>query len=183
MGLGHFAEAGVRAEVLPVKTHEDAHDAATAARVEAASMVYFSGGKPAYLAEVLAGTPLFDAIVRALDRGAVYAGCSAGAMVASRSRDPSKGAGTSWRVGLGLVPHVSFGVHWDRVRRLPGLTWWMTSRLPEGTWFLGLDEHTAIVGDGERWEVVGLGEVVARRDGASRIHRPGDRFETLQASR
>lgn len=178
MGLDHYAEAGIAAEVVPVKTHTDAHDPDHVARVEAASMVYLSGGKPAYLAEVLAGSPLLDAIGRALDRGSVYAGCSAGAMVASRARDPSKGAGTSWRFGLGLVPHASFGVHWDRVRKLPGLTWWMSSRLPEGAWFLGIDEHTAIVGDGERWEVVGLGKVVARHDGESATYGPGDRFET-----
>jgi len=184
MGLEHYAEAGVPAELVPVKRHEDAHDPAYVDRVEAASMIYFSGGKPAYLAEVLAGSPLFDAIGRALDRGAVYAGCSAGAMVASRARDPSKGAGTSWRFGLGLVPHVSFGVHWDRVRKLPGLTWWMSSRLPDGAWFVGIDEHTAIVGDGERWEVVGLGQVVTRRDGETATLGPGERFETpAQASR
>jgi len=184
MGLAHYAESGVPAEVVPVKTHADAHDAGFAARVEAASMIYFSGGKPAHLAEALAGTPLLAAIERALDRGAVYAGCSAGAMVASRAHDPSKGAGTSWRFGLGFVPHASFGVHWDRVRKLPGLTWWMTSRLPDGSWFVGIDEHTAIVGDGERWEVVGLGQVVTRRSGQTAMYGPGDRFQTPpQASR
>jgi cyanophycinase len=177
MGLGHFAEVRVPAEVLPVKTRDDAMREDLAARAEAASMIYVSGGKPAYLAEVLAGSTLFRAIGRALDRGAVYAGCSAGAMVASRARDDGKGPGTAWRFGLGLVPTASFGVHWDRARKIPGLAWWMTTRIPDGTWFVGIDERTAIVGDGTSWEVVGRGRVTVRRGRESSAIAAGDRFE------
>jgi hypothetical protein len=60
----------------------------------------------------------------------------------------------------------------------------MSSRLPDGSWFVGIDEHTAIVGDGERWEVTGLGQVVTRRDGETATYAAGERFETpAQASR
>ena len=178
MGLGHFAESGVPAEVLPVRRRDDAMREDLAARVEAASMVYFSGGKPSYLAGVLAGTPLFQAIGRALARGAVYTGCSAGAMVASRARDDGKGPGSSWRFGLGLVPHASFGVHWDRARKVPGLAWWTTTRIPDDTWFVGIDERTAIIGDGEAWEVVGRGRVAVRRGHETASFGAGERFAT-----
>jgi cyanophycinase len=175
MGLAHYAEAMIRAAVLPVKTREDALDEVVAARAEAASMVYFSGGKPAHLANILRDSPLFAAILRALERGAVYAGCSAGAMVASRTRE---GGGTSWLAGLGLIPHVSFGVHWDRVRRIPGAAWFSSARQPAGTWFVGIDERTAILGDGIRWEVHGLGQVSVRRDGETVTYEVGETFTT-----
>lgn len=175
-GIAHYAEAGVLAEHVVVKTREDALRDDVAARAEQASLIYFSGGKPQHLADVLRDTPLLAAIVRAMDRGAVYAGCSAGAMVASRAREDGKGS--SWLFGLGLVPDVSFGVHWDRMRKIPGLAWWMTSRVPDHTWFVGIDEHTSILGDGQRWEVAGLGEVTVRHGDATTVHTAGEGFST-----
>jgi len=178
MGLAHYRDDGVPAAVVPIKTPEDARRDEFIAGVEAASMVYFSGGKPSRLAGVLGDSPLLAAIHRALDRGAVYAGCSAGAMVASRVRDAGGRRGTSWLFGLGLVPHVSFGVHWDRAARIPGAQWWMTSRLPDDTWFVGIDEKTAILGDGVRWSVHGRGRVTLRGPGEDAMYRAGERFET-----
>ena len=93
MGLDHYAEVDLPAEALPVKRREDSFREDLAERVERASLVYFSGGKPQHLADVLRDTPLLDAILRAMDRGAVWAGCSAGAMVVSRSRDGARGTG------------------------------------------------------------------------------------------
>jgi cyanophycinase len=176
MGLAHYRVSGVPAEVLPVKTRADANDDGLAARAGAASMIYFSGGKPRHLADVLRGTPLLASILGAVDRGAVYAGCSAGAMVASRSRE--EGGGVSWLAGLGLIPHVSFGVHWDRVRRYPGASWFAAARMPAGSTFVGIDERTAILGDGARWEVHGLGSVQVRRDGADDSYGAGATFTT-----
>jgi cyanophycinase len=176
MGLDHYAEVDLRAEVLPVKRRDDAFREELAERVEAASVVYFSGGKPQHLADVLRDTPLLDAILRAMDRGAVWAGCSAGAMVVSRARDGARGS--SWLFGLGLVAHASFGVHWDRAAKIPGLAWWMTSRLPDATWFVGIAERTAILGDGGRWEVFGRGEVDVRGPDRRETFGAGQRFTT-----
>ncbi len=178
MGLDHYADAGVTAEVLPVKVREDAFRDDVAARLERASMIYFSGGKPSKLADVLRDSPVLAAIRRSIDRGAVYAGCSAGAMVASRERNAEGRGGTSWLFGLGLVPHVSFGVHWDRAARIPGVQWWLTSRLPEDTWFVGIDERTAILGDGERWTVHGFRGVTIRHDGELGRVETGESFAT-----
>jgi cyanophycinase-like exopeptidase len=141
-------------------------------------MIYFSGGKPTRLAEVMRESPLLEAILGAMARGAVWAGCSAGAMVVSRERDAGGRRGTSWLFGLGLVPHASFGVHWDRAARIPGVQWWMTSRLPEDTWFVGIDERTAILGDGEAWTVHGTGSVTVRGPAAGASYRDGERFTT-----
>jgi cyanophycinase len=176
MGLDHYAEAGVTAEVVPVKVREDAEREDWTDRAERGSMIYFSGGKPQHLADVLRDSPLLAAILRAMDRGAIWAGCSAGAMVVSRSRDGNRGS--SWLFGLGLVPHVSFGVHWDRAAKIPGLAWWMTSRLPDDTWFVGIDEKTAIVGDGIEWEVFGGRGIEVRGPGDRTTYRAGQRFTT-----
>lgn len=184
MALGHYRSMGVTAEILPVKVRDDAQREDLAARAEAASMVFFSGGKPQHLAEVLEGTPLWTSILTALDRGAVYAGCSAGAMVASQAqtdRALRHGMGSGWLFGLGLVPGVSFGVHWDRTRWIPGARPFTTSRLAPGAWFVGIDERTAILGDGITWEVHGRGGVSVHHEGAGQVYRSGQRFEAGDA--
>ena len=178
MGLDHFAASGVPAALVPVKVRDDALRIDLVDQVARASMIYFSGGKPSRLADILRDTPMLSVIRRAIDRGAVYAGCSAGAMVASRERNAEGRRGTAWLFGLGLVPHVSFGVHWDRAARVPGVQWWLTSRVPDDTWFVGIDERTAILGDGARWSVHGLRTVTVRHGGELTAYGVGETFST-----
>jgi cyanophycinase-like exopeptidase len=152
MGLEHYATSGIEARMVPVKTREDAELEEHARALEGASMIFFSGGKPQHLATTIAGTRLWSAMER--------------------------GVRTGWVYGLGLVPHVSFGVHWDKVKVIPGLRSVVMSRIPKGSWFVGLDERTAILGDGHRWRVFGLGGVMVRHVGGTEIHRAGATFET-----
>jgi cyanophycinase len=164
-----------------VKTREDAELEEHARALQGISMVFFSGGKPQHLAATIHGTRLWDALEDALDRGAVFAGCSAGALIASQSREQRRASGvrTGWVFGLGLVPHVSFGVHWDKVKVIPGLRSVVMSRIPPGSWFVGIDEQTAILGDGHLWRVFGVGEVTVRHAGGNRDPRGGASFETM----
>ncbi len=180
MGLEHYGSFGVDARLVDVRTRADAERAERAAELEGAAMVFFSGGKPQHLAATIHGTRLWDALTRALDDGAVFAGCSAGALIASqrRERGRSNDARTGWTFGLGLVPHVSFGVHWDKLKVIPGLRTLVMSRIPRRSWFVGLDERTAILGDGGSWRVFGEGAAMVRHAGATAVFRSGDAFRT-----
>jgi cyanophycinase len=177
MGLEHYASMGVEAEVVPMRTRDDAELGANARAIEDAGMVFFSGGSPRYLADAVGGTGFWSALEARLDAGAVYAGCSAGAMVAGRRPERRPRVGASWVAGLGLVPAGSFGVHWNRARFIPGMRALMTSGVRAG-WFVGIDERTAILGDGADWRVYGLGSVSLRLDGTTRTFRSGDGFST-----
>ena len=55
-GLEHYAGLGIPAEVLPLKTREDAHRDDLVRRLDDASIVFFSGGNPARLAGLLRDT-------------------------------------------------------------------------------------------------------------------------------
>ena len=175
MALAHYAELGLPARVVDVKTRDDCAEPGWINAIDGASMVFFSGGNPVHLGRILDGTPLLDAIHRALARGAVYAGCSAGAMVAG-----ARAAGSTRRgfrsVGLGLIEHVRFGVHWNRVPSLPGVKRFMTAGLAADDTFVGIDEMTAIAGDGVRWRAFGSGQVEVRRAGESEFFRAGEEF-------
>jgi cyanophycinase len=175
MAAEHYAGLALPARLLGLKVRADAHKPDLVAAVDEASMVFFSGGNPMYLHDTLDGTPMLDAIARAVGRGAVFAGCSAGAMVAGARA--VRAGGPSFRsVGLGLVPHVRFGVHWNRVPGLPGLKRFMVAGIERTDSFVGIDEMTAIVGDGVNWRVFGLGNVEVRRMGKRTHFRPGDEF-------
>ncbi len=175
MAADHYASLGLPARLLELKARADTENPELIAAVDEASMVFFSGGNPMYLHDTLDGTPLLDAITRALGRGAVFAGCSAGAMVASTRA--ARAGGPSFRsVGLGLVPHVRFGVHWNRVPGIPGLKRFMVAGIERTDSFVGIDEMTAIAGDGVSWRVFGLGSVELRRSGKRTRFSSGDEF-------
>ncbi len=180
MGLEHYGSTGMEARLVDVRTRADAERPERAAELEDAAMVFFSGGKPQHLASTIHGTRLWESLTLALDGGAVFAGCSAGALIASqrRERRGSNDAKAGWAFGLGLVPHVSFGVHWDKLKVIPGLRTFVMGRVPKRSWFVGLDERTAILGDGEAWKVFGEGGVTVRHAGATAVFRPSEAFGT-----
>lgn len=174
MALEHYAGLGLEARVVALKTREDAVRPDVVGAIEGASMLFFSGGNPAYLASTLDGTPFLEAMLRALDDGAVFAGCSAGAMVAGARVAGARKPGFR-SAGLGLVAHARFGVHWNRVPALPGVKRFMTAG-SDADAFVGIDEMTAIAGDGVRWRVFGTGRAEVRTGGDPVFFSAGDEF-------
>ncbi len=158
MGLQHYQELGVTAEIVPIRTREDAEDPATVDRLAHASLVFFSGGNPAYLSATLAGTAFWAGVLDGLDHGLAYGGCSAGIQcLGERALDSTvRPFGPDvWKPGLGLFRGVWFGPHWDALDRyVPGLSDLIRGSVPTGELLLAIDENTAVVGDGERWKVM-----------------------------
>ncbi|MDP9342595.1 MAG: Type 1 glutamine amidotransferase-like domain-containing protein [Actinomycetota bacterium] len=162
LGLAHLEEGGISSEVLPLKVREDAERPELVEKVIRSSVVYFSGGNPAHLAETLEGTPFWNAILDGLDRGLAYAGCSAGiACLGDVAPDSTSNDPTSahfWRPGLGLFPKLYFGPHWDALDvHVPGLRASIVAAIPHDCRLLAIDEDTAVVGDGTDWHIFGKG--------------------------
>lgn len=180
MGLEHYARLGVEARVLPVKSREDAERADVVATVDRASLIFFSGGNPWYLATVLAGTPLWERIVERLDAGLAYAGCSAGVacLTAMTFDSDTQDFEKVFKPGLGLIPQTVFAPHWDMVDSwIPGARAAITSATPPGGVLVGLDEDTAMVGDGSSWRVEGRQGIHVYRSGAWTRHDAEDTFD------
>lgn len=175
MGVDHYEQMGLEARPVALKTREDASRPEVLAALAGVSMFFFSGGNPLHLARVLDGSPALEAVKTGLGTGAVYAGCSAGAMVAG-ARATGRGP-AFWRVGLGLLPNLRFGVHWNRMPGfLPGLKEFLIAGGARGQDFIGIDESTAILGDGETWRVFGQGGVDVRSRGARARYAAGRGF-------
>ena len=114
-GMAHYERLGIPVRVSPLRTREDAERPDVVAMLDDASLVFFSGGNPWYLATILLGTPFWVRLQERLQDGLAYAGCSAGVAslgeVAPDSSARSLRDEELWRPGLRMFPKVYFGKH------------------------------------------------------------------------
>jgi cyanophycinase len=180
-GLEHFASLDLRAELVPLRTREDADREDIVSRLDDASLVFFSGGNPARLAAALAGSRFWDRLRERMRDGLPYAGCSAGvAVLNARTFDSdTEDFANVWKPGLGHVRRTLFAPHWDMVEMwIPGAHDFILGSVDAGDTFIGLDEDTAMVGDGRSWNVMGRQQIHVRDGGGDwRSFGPGDAFE------
>lgn len=177
MGADHFAALGCEVEQVLIRERIDAEDDAYAQALGEADLIYFSGGKPGHLRSVLAGSPAWRAVLEANARGAVIAGCSAGAMVLCASILGSRrrrliARPFSWQPGLGVVPRAAVLPHYDRFPE-PFMAFFAL-QAPHGVSVLGIDEQTALVGRDQSWQVRGRSQVTVWRGRHRERHRAGD---------
>jgi cyanophycinase len=175
MGIEHFSRLGAEVEAVLVRDQADAADRAHAQALGEADLIYFSGGKPGYLLDALEGTIAWAAARAAHDRGAVLAGCAAGAMVLTAHitdlRRRMLPWPLRWRTALGIVDRVTVFPHYDRIPEPVAAI--MAFQAPRGTVVLGIDEDTALVGRDGAWQVHGRSRVTIWRGRRRERHRAG----------
>jgi len=161
MGEEHFRALGAEATALPITNRAEADNPQFAAQIEAADLVYFSGGNPLYLFETMQGSRAWEAVRAATERGAAFAGCSAGAMFMGGFLPNLRGFSLRQKAAFGFLPNSHIFPHFDRMVAWRGVTIpILQPLLPEGEYALGLDEDTALVGKlGGPWQVMGRQKV------------------------
>jgi len=174
MGREHFQRLGAEVAALPIIDRRSAEDPQWQPTLQAADLIYFSGGNPQYLFETLQGTRTWQTISHALQRGAIYAGCSAGAMIAAQRLPDLRRAALASLPAFGLIPAMYLLPHFDRIPAL-----WrpfihaLRLRLKEGEYLLGIEENTALIGrPGEVWQVMGQGRVHLLHRDQSQVFSP-----------
>ena len=177
-GSAHFSGLGAEVEPVLVRDRVDADDAGHAQAIGEADLIYLSGGKPGYLLDALAGSAVGRALTAANQRGAVLAGCSAGAMVlAGHAFDFRVGPmpwPLRWRSGLGFAPGASVVPHYDAWPE--ALCALVALQSPRRSVVLGIDEETAVVGRDGSWQVHGRSRVTVWRGRHRERYRAGDTF-------
>jgi cyanophycinase len=166
MGVQHFTAIGADVDPVCIIDRASANDPQWESILEDADLIYFSGGDPSYLYETMKDSLAWYAARRAWDRGAIYAGCSAGAMILGQRVPSFRLVGT--QEGFGLVPATYIVPHFDAI---PGvwkpLVFGLQRQLKKGERMIGIDEDTALIGrlNGE-WLVKGKSKVhIFERDG------------------
>ncbi len=160
-----FATLDVDITELRVRSRSDASVGATVAAAQAAGLVYLAGGDPGRTVQLLAGTPVWDAIVTAWRRGAALAGSSAGAMALCRwtlirDRWPQHDARRPIDA-LGVVPEAALLPHFDTF----GERWIPSAEQALGAevTLVGIDERSAAVWRDGSWTAMGAGAVTIIR--------------------
>jgi cyanophycinase len=178
MGVSHFAALGAEVEPVLVRDRAAADDPASAQAIGEADLIYMSGGKPTYLLDALAGSAVGHALTEAHDRGAVLAGCSAGAMaLASHAFDfrlKLMPFPVRWGSGLGFAPGVSVVPHYDAWPE--PFSALIALQAPRDAVVLGIDEDTAVVGHDGAWQVHGASRVTVWRGRRRERFRAGEAF-------
>lgn len=175
MGVKHFRRLGALAECARIVDRDSANNPRWATLLEAADVIYFSGGDPLYVYRTMEGTRGWEAVQTALARGAVYAGCSAGAMMLGQHVPDVRSPDLALYPAFSLIPNALILPHFDLIESFrPGLTALLQSQLSDGQYGLGIDEHTALVGRvGEAWRVMGVGTVSFITRASIVVHRAG----------
>ena len=166
MGIQHFKDLGADVEPVRIVDRTTANDPCWEPILETADLIYFSGGDPGYLHETMRDSLAWASAQRAWERGAIYAGCSAGAMILGKRMPSFRLAGT--QEGFGIVPAAFIIPHFDAI---PGvwkpIVFGLQRSLKKGERMIGIDEDTARIGklNGE-WMVKGKSNVhIFARDG------------------
>jgi cyanophycinase len=159
MGAAHFEALGAKVTPARIVDRDSANDPEWENALESADLIYFSGGKPNYLYDVMQGSCAWETAQKAWARGAIYAGCSAGAMILAQRVPNIRAAGLRSHAAFGLLPVRFVMPHFDRMRgMLSAYLFAVRRQLKDDQFILGIDENTALVGKiGERWQVMGAG--------------------------
>ena len=161
MGMEHFQALGAEVSDARIIDRASADNPQWEPALENADLIYFSGGNPMYLYETMQGSRAWRAAQKAWMRGAVYAGCSAGAMILAQKVPNFRAVGLISLDAFRVLPATFVIPHFDRMRGLwSAYLYGVRRQLKEKQFILGVDENTALVGklDGI-WQVMGQGQV------------------------
>ncbi len=177
MGEQHFRRLGADVSALPIIDRASADDPQYVASLEAADLIYFSGGSPLYLFETLNGSRAWEAMQKAWERGAVYAGCSAGAMILGQEIPNFRTVSIKSVSVFGILLARMIFPHFDRwkVARAAMLKP-LRRRLQADEYALGIDEETALVGrlESPGWQVLGRQTVSVITKEGVRVYKSGE---------
>ncbi len=149
---------------LHVDARAETHDPETLAVLDGAAGVFFTGGDQVRISSQIGDTPVEDAIRAIWHRGGAIAGTSAGASVMSDVmlvRGPSRSSARIGELhmapGLGMLRDIVIDQHFAERGRI-GRLLAAVAHSPR-VLGVGIDEDTAIVVRGDRFEVLGAGAV------------------------
>jgi cyanophycinase len=195
-GLRMFHELGAfNLTVLHTNDRDEAESEDFIRPIAEANGVWFPGGRQWRLADSYLGTRTEEELFKLLDRGGVIGGSSAGATIQGSYLARGDTGGNiimmgDHEVGFGFLKNTAIDQHVLRRNRQFDLIEIIEAR-PE-LLGIGIDENTAIVVQGDRFQVMGESYVLifdnrklVGEDGRFYFLAPGDRFDlsTREATR
>ena len=152
--------------ILDITTRPDASDAKILKRLEAADVLFFTGGNQLRLTHLLGGSPFFESMLEKLKKEPfLYAGTSAGAAAVSEAmiiEGSSENAILKGEIktaaGFGLLPNIVFDTHFMNRGRIGRLFQIILSN-PE-ILGVGIEENTGLMIANNKMEAIGPGMTI-----------------------
>lgn len=152
-------------QVIDTEHPEDGDRQEAVDKAEQATGFFFTGGDQARIIELVKGTRVDKAIRERHIKGAVVGGTSAGAAMMPETMIIEGDSATNPRVnvvdmgpGMGFLPGVVVDQHFSQRGRLGRLIAALVQQ--PAILGIGIDENTAVLVDGDEFEVVGQGAVI-----------------------
>jgi len=195
-GTNLFKKAGATdVTVLHTRDRAEADSAEFVAPLRRAKAIWFSGGRQWRLVDAYAGTLTETEIAAVLDRGGVIGGSSAGATIQGSYLVRGARVGNhimmapGYEKGFGYLSNCAIDQHLIARGRVEDLV--SVIRAHTELLGIGIDESTAVVVQGNQFEVVGKSKVAIYHDKLlDRSDEPpyewlesGDRFDLRQRTR
>ena len=175
---------GLNATVLHTRNSAEANLESFVSPIRNTNCVFIDGGRQPRLAESYLNTLTHHELQNLLDRGGAIAGTSAGAMIMSDflvrgqgypNIDDNQTIIGDHTEGFGFIKNIAFDVHVNKDRDTDLAE---VLKVHPRLLGVGIDENTAILVQGNEFEVVGPGRVLIH-DRANPVQtlRAGDRFD------
>lgn len=160
-----FAALGVEnVEHFFIAQHEEAGLRANLDIFNDTEVVFFTGGDQLKITTKIGGTPIFSRILEIYQRGGMIIGTSAGAaimgstmLIGGEGSDSPKVGNWKMAPGLGFVKEMIIDQHFAQRGRLGRLLGAVA--MNPGLLGVGIDEDTAIIIEGDHFEVVGTNAI------------------------
>jgi cyanophycinase len=151
-------------EFLEIADRSESFSDAVLKKIENATGLYFTGGSQLHVTALTGGTPLHELILDKFNKGMTIGGTSAGAMMMSSStllsgssdEAPKLGA-VEVAPGMELLDRSIIDTHFSQ-RGRHGRLLLSVAHNPQ-VLGIGIDERTAMVVEGDEFEVIGEGAV------------------------
>ena len=146
-----FSELGVNnIKILDISNRNEAFKEENSKLIKEASLIFFTGGDQLRITSLIGGTPIYDCLKEACEKGIFIVGTSAGASVMSDTMivqgeddDSPRKCTLKMSPGLGLINNVIIDQHFAQRGRIGRLLAGIAQN-PE-VLGIGIDENTAII--------------------------------------
>ncbi|HEY0079683.1 MAG TPA: cyanophycinase [Pyrinomonadaceae bacterium] len=150
--------------VVDVSTREDAESEASMRALREATGIFFTGGDQLHITTLLGGTDMHKLLKERYEKGIVLGGTSAGAAMMSNSmfirgdsEETPRFGGMELGPGMDFIVGAVIDTHFSQRGRIGRLVT-AVAHYPQDLG-LGIDENTAMIVQGDEFEVIGEGAV------------------------
>ena len=170
-GSTHFQKLGAETIETMILNRKDAHDQSRLSELNQANLIYFTGGNPQHLLDTIRDTPTEITLKKALVKGTILAGSSAGAMIMGSLMRYRR-----WIDSLGICENLAILPHHEKSSPEVVIKD-CSSELGKGLRIIGVDGATGLfISNGEA-HVLGAGIVTNYSQKGFLKFKSGEQFQ------